>query len=113
MATQDSIIQKILGLRQSSNPGKVEDGTPITCVYEKMEGSKNPETKAAKKAKDDAVVAIVKGLPLNRYTGTLTSVHYNADNELFMTMFVKLERENQYRSFNLSKGNLKELTVLG
>ena len=104
--TTDEVFQTVSNLRGASDPGKVEDGTRIHCHYSSFGG-------VTETAKVEASRAADLGLQRDRYTGRVSRVWVAGSGDRLMTMFVELEREGKYRTFNLDKGVLHNVVVLG
>ena len=102
-------IKETLGeVKQASEPGKVEDGTRVHIRYERMAGGK-----VTARAKAEAERAKELELPLDSYTGRVSRVWTSNAGDLILNMFVELERDHAYRSFNVDKGKIKNIVVLG
>lgn len=105
--TPDKVREVVVHMRERSAKGH-EDGTRIHLRYQRMQGIERT-------AQDrmDAQRAVQLGLPLNTYTGRVSRIFYNQKNELCLMLYVELERDHKYRHFNLDKGTVKKLVVLG
>jgi hypothetical protein len=95
-------------VKQASDPGKVEDGTRVHIRYQRMPGAK-----VTARAKAEAERAKELELPMDSYTGRVSRVWTSKAGDLILNMFVELERDHQYRSFNVDKGVIKNIVVLG
>ena len=95
-------------VRQSSNPGKVEDGTRVHVRYHRIPGAKVSE-----RAKEEALRASGLGLPTDAYTGRISRVWTSAAGDTILSMYVELERDHTYRSFNIDKGSILNIVILG
>ena len=104
--TKPEILAKIAGLRSASDSGKVEDGTRIHVHYKSF-GTPTPVAIVLAKR------AEALGLAKDRYTGRVSRIWTSGAGDLMLTMFVELERDHQYRTFNLNKGKVLKLVVLG
>lgn len=93
-------------LRSASEPGKKEDGTRVHVQY-KAFGEATPAAKVAAQRAADL------GLPHDRYTGRVSRVWKAKNGDQMLTLYVELERDHQYRSFNLEKGEVLQLVILG
>jgi len=101
-------VKKILEtLRQASDPGKVEDGRRINLRYDRIPGAK-----ISARAKAEAERAKELGLPPNSYTGRVSRIWESSSGDMILNMYVELERENSYRSFNVEKGLITSITLL-
>lgn len=100
--TKSEILQILPKLCQASIPGKVEDGTRVHIQYESI----GPHSDDAKRAKD-------LGLDVDRYTGRVSRIWKSGNNHQMLTLFVELERDHKFRSFNLDLGEVKQIVVLG
>jgi hypothetical protein len=100
------LMEQVKTLRGASTPGRVEDGTRIHIHYTAFGVPTAKAVKAAQRAAD-------LGLPRDRYTGRVSRVWTSKAGDTILTMWVELERDHQYRSFNLNKGTLHSLVVLG
>lgn len=86
-------------------PGRSEDGALIHVGYRAFRPATPQQVKEAKVAEE-------VGQPLDQYTGRLNRVWETKNGDTIITMFVVLQRENRYRSFNVDRGNLFVLRVL-
>jgi len=102
------ILEVIGKLKDASEPGKVEDGTRIHVRYEKK-----ADSKVSERAKEEAKRASELGLPSNAYTGRVSRVWEAKDGSIMLNMYVELERDHTYRSFNINKGKILHITILG
>lgn len=96
----------LANVRQASEPGKKEDGTRVHVQYKSFGTPKPAAIAAAKRAED-------LGLPKDRYTGRVSRIWKSGDGDRMLTVYVELERDHQYRSFNLDKGEVLNIVVLG
>jgi hypothetical protein len=109
MQMQIAEIKKVLGeVRSASVAGKVEDGTRVHIRYERIPGAKTTET-----AKEEAKRAIDLELPKNSYTGRVSRVWESKGGDMILTMYVELERDHKWRSFNVDQGIIKNIVILG
>jgi hypothetical protein len=104
--TKQEILDMLPKLRQASEPGKVEDGTRVHLQY-------HAANEATSKAVEQAKRAEELGLPKDRYTGRVSRVWKSASGDQMLTVYVELERDHQWRSFNLNCGELLQFVVLG
>ena len=102
------IKDTLVEVKQASNPGTVEDGTRVHIRYARMPGAK-----VTAKGKSDAERATELGLPLDAYTGRISRVWTSKAGDMILNMYVELERDHAYRSFNIDKGTIKNIVVLG
>ena len=101
-------IAKVLGeLREASGP-KAADGSRIHLHYTSMSGSRLSPV-----AVQDAQRAKELGLPQDRYTGRVNRIFTSAVGDRILNMLVELERDRKFRSFNLSRGQVHNIIVLG
>ena len=102
------ILTVLPNLKQATKPGKdgIEDGTRIHVQY-KAFGTPTPAAIACAKR------AAELGLPSDRYTGRVSRIWTSGAGDRMLTMLVELERDHQYRTFNMDKGELLTLVVLG
>jgi hypothetical protein len=105
MTSQD-ILDLLPRLRSASEPGKVEDGTRVHLQY-KAFGKPTPTAIAQAKRAEEL------DLPKDRYTGRVSRVWKTSSGDQMLTVYVELERDHQWRSFNLDKGELLKLVTLG
>lgn len=105
MTSQD-ILALLPKLRSASEPGKVEDGTRIHLQYKSF-GKATPNAVAQAKRAEEL------DLPKDRYTGRVSRVWTAANGDQMLTVYVELERDHQWRSFNLNKGELLKLVIMG
>jgi hypothetical protein len=103
--TEQAVQTVIAGLRGTSAQG-VEDGTRIHLHY----SSFGEPTTSAKK---DASRAAELGLQRDRYTGRVSRIWTSRAGDKMLTAFVELERDHKYRTFNLDKGTVHKIVVLG
>lgn len=106
--TVDEVKEVLKGLREASDPGKTEDGTRIHVRYTRMDGAKVTARAAA-----EAERAKELDLPLDSYTGRVSRIWESKAGDVILNMYVELERDHTYRSFNVEKGKIKSLTILG
>jgi hypothetical protein len=99
-------IQDVLkGVHGASMP-KLEDGTRVHIQYESFGKATPASIQYAKRAEE-------LGLSRDRYTGRVHSVWVSGAGNLCLTMWVELERDHMYRTFNLVQGKVYRLVVLG
>jgi len=103
-------IKKIKSLlksvRGASVPGKTNDGDRIHIRYKAF---RPPTALAFEEAKEAENLE----LPLDAYTGKLDKIYTSKTGDMIIVMYVELERDFKYRSFNVNKGEIKHLKVLG
>ena len=104
--TKRDVIAMLPKLRPASEPGKKEDGTRVHLQYHAAD-------EATPKAVEQAKRADELGLPKDRYTGRVSRIWKTVTNDQMLTVYVELERDHQWRSFNLDRGDLLQLVVLG
>jgi len=104
----NEVKQVLAEVRQASDPGKVEDGTRVHIRYERMAGAK-----VSNRAKVEAERAKELGLPLDTYTGRVSRVWESKAGDTIVNLYVELERDHTWRSFNVDKGKIKNIVVLG
>lgn len=104
-------IEKALRtLKAASEPGRSADGVRLMVHYRAF---RTPNGRALQ----EAAVAREEGWALDVFTGRLDRVFENKSGELCFTICC-LERQSLdgrhcFRSFNLVRGNVRELVVLG
>lgn len=103
-----TVKETLAECRQASNPGKTEDGTRIHVRYERMPGAK-----VTARAASEAERAKELDLPLDSYTGRVSRIYTSAAGDTILSMYVELERDHTYRSFNINKGKIKNIIILG
>ena len=91
--------------RKASQPGK-HDGTRLHFVYKAFGEPSDQAIEEAKRGED-------LGIPSGHYTGRLDNIKTAADGSTIVVMFVELERDHKFRSFNLDKGEMQKIVVLG
>lgn len=96
----------VSNLRGTSQPGLSEDGTRIHLHYTAF----GTPTEQAKK---EASRAAALGLPQDRYTGRVSRIWRSSAGDQLLTVLVELERDHKYRTFNLDKGKVHNIVVLG
>ena len=106
--TPADVKAMLAGVRPASEPGKVEDGTRIHVRYTRMVGAKVTD-----RAKAEADRAKVLGLPLDTYTGRVSRVWTSKAGDTILSLFVELERDHTWRSFNIDHGTIIHLVILG
>ena len=104
--TKQDIIDLLPKLRSASEPGKKEDGTRVHIQYHAFRDASPNAVEQAKRADE-------LGLPKDRYTGRVSRVWKTVTNDQMLTVYVELERDHQWRSFNLNRGDLLQLVILG
>jgi hypothetical protein len=104
--TRNQVKMVLRRVRQASIPGTVEDGTRIHVHYKSF-------GKASASAIEQAKRATELGLPADRYTGRVSRIWRGANGDLLLNVYVELERDHQYRTFNMDKGTVYKLVVLG
>ncbi len=87
---------------------RTEDGTRIHLHYKRIPGAK-----VSAQAAQVAQRAAELGLPPDRYTGRVSRVWKSGQGDIILTAFIELERDHVYRSFNIDKGEVVNLVVLG
>jgi hypothetical protein len=104
--TKNQVKIVLRRVRQASIPGTVEDGTRIHVHYKSF-------GKTSQAAIDQAKRAQELGLPSDRYTGRISRIWTSNAGDLLVNVYVELERDHQYRTFNMDKGTVYKLVVLG
>lgn len=104
----ETIKEVMAEVRQASKPGKVEDGTRVHIRYTRMAGAN-----VTARAEAEAERAKELEFPMDSYTGRVSRVWESASGDLILNMYVELERDHTYRSFNIDKGKIKNIIVLG
>jgi hypothetical protein len=94
------------GCKGSTVAGKSEDGTRIHVWYGAFRA---PAAMAIQEAK----IAEDLGIDRQRYTGKLDRVWKSGAGDLIVTVLVELERGHKYRAFNVNKGEIYKMAVLG
>lgn len=106
--TRRHILDNLLQLKEATIPGHSADGASIRIKY-------IPFKEPTKRAIEEARPALRAGLDLQTFSGRIDKIWYSQQGYLILTMLV-LERivngAYTYRSFNLDKGELKELIIL-
>lgn len=105
MTTQD-INVAIAQITGASEPGLTEDGTRVHVHYTAFR-------EPSKGAKVEAKRASELGLPSDRYTGRVSRVWNSKAGDQMLTMLVELERDHKFRTFNLDKGDVHNIVILG
>ncbi len=102
-------VREVLArVRQASDPGRVEDGTRVHIRYEKMPGAR-----VTSKAVEEAQRASELGLPPDTYTGRVSRMWTSGAGHLILNVFVELQRDHRYRRFNVDRGTIRHIVVLG
>ena len=104
--TRNQVKMVLRRVRQASIPGTVEDGTRIHVHYKSFGKASASAIAQAQRAKD-------LGLPTDRYTGRVSRIWRGSNGDLLLNVYVELERDHQYRTFNMDKGTVYKLVVLG
>ena len=86
---------------------KPETGERIKIVYRRIPGSK-----ITLQQEIEAQKAVELGVPWTHYTGHLVSTWYSKDGDYMVTLFVTVEREGKYRTFNVNRGVINEIVKL-
>jgi len=94
------------GMRQATIPGTSHDGTRIHIQYKAFR-------EPTDKAKTEATRATELGLPTDHYTGRVDKIYESKSGDMILTMYVELERDHTFRSFNIDKGQVFQIVVLG
>jgi hypothetical protein len=102
----DTVEAVLSSLRGSSQAGIVEDGTRIHLHYTAF-------GEPTAQAKKEASRAAQLGLPRDRYTGRVSRIWRSGSGDQLLTVLVELERDHKYRTFNLDKGTVHNIVVLG
>lgn len=105
------VLGKVRGSEERLIHGKVErveNGSRIHLHYKKIPGA--PVTA---QAVADAKRADELGLPKDRYTGRVSRVWASKAGDTMLTMLVELERDHQYRCFNIDKGEVVNFVIMG
>jgi hypothetical protein len=103
---KEAVINVVAKLHQASDPGKTKDGSRIYVRYRKF-------TEDSHKAVEEREPARDLKIKEDRYTGRLDRIYEATNGDTILTMLVELERSNKYRSFNLDKGDVIAIAVLG
>jgi hypothetical protein len=104
--TEQAIQSVVDSLNGATEPGVTEDGTRIHLHYTAF-GTATPQ------AKREATRAEELGLPRDRYTGRVSRIWQSRAGDQLVTVLVELERDHKYRTFNLDKGTVHKIVVLG
>ena len=104
--TKNQVKIVLRRVRQASIPGTVEDGTRIHVHYKSFGKTSQTAIEQAKRAQE-------LGLPSDRYTGRISRIWTSNAGDLLVNVYVELERDHQYRTFNMDKGQIFKLVVLG
>lgn len=99
---------KDTGLRGATVPGKSFDGDRIHIMYHRMK-----DAVLTDKQIEEAKRAEVLGLRKDTYTGKLDRIWISKDGNMIITMFVELEREKKFRSFNVNNGEIEHIVYMG
>lgn len=98
-------------LKTATQPGQTHDGTRLMVNYKSF-------GRPTERSRYESEIARDEGLDLQTYTGVLDRVFRNAKGEVCFTILC-LERTNgdgrhhAYRSFNLVRGEVRQVVVLG
>ena len=101
------ILSILSGCLLSNKTGNPKNGSMVHFEYERIAGRKVTQLQA-----NESMVASELGLAKNRYTGRLVNVRIAKNGDTIVVMYVELEREGKYRSFNLDKGSVYTLKVM-
>jgi hypothetical protein len=104
--TRNQVKMVLRRVRQASMPGTVEDGTRVHIHYKSFGKTSKTAAEQAKRAED-------LGLPRDRYTGRISRIWRSGAGDLLVNVYVELERDHQYRTFNIDKGSMFKFVVLG
>lgn len=102
----DDVKEMLEEAKQATVPGSSHDGTRLHLWYK---GFCEP----TEKAKEEAIRAKELGLPSDRYTGRVDRIYESKSGDMILTMYVELERDHTFRSFNLDKGQVFQIVILG
>lgn len=101
-----AVVGILAGVKPASDPGKVEDGTRVHVHYKAFGTPTAAAIANAKRAED-------LGLPRDRYTGRVSRIWNAKDGDRLVTLWVELERDHQYRTLNIDRGEVFKFVVLG
>lgn len=106
--SESEVLTALNGLKQATKSGDPlgEDGARIHVWYKSFGEASPVAVMEAKRAEE-------LGLPKDRFTGRLSKVWRSKGGDLIVTCFVELERERKWRSFNVAKGSVLKVAVLG
>jgi len=104
--SQKRIDEILGGLVQATKPGKSNDGTRVHLHYKAMHEPSQSAMIEAKRSED-------LGLSRDRYTGRVDRVWVSGNGDKMLTMLVELERDHKFRTFNLSRGKVFNIVILG
>jgi len=99
-------VENIVSQLKGSSNGLIEDGTRIHLHYKSF----GTPTETGKK---EAARAETLGLPRDRYTGRVSRIWESGAGDKLLTVLVELERDHKYRTFNLHKGTVHKIVILG
>lgn len=103
---KEEVMELLDTLNGATKIGKSSDGSRIHIRYRKFTKDTALSVQERERAKDLKIKD-------DRYTGRLDRVYKSGSGDTIMTMLVELERDHKYRSFNLDKGELITIAVLG
>jgi hypothetical protein len=103
---KEEVMELLDTLNGATKIGKTNDGSRIHIRYRKFTKDTALSVQERERAKDLKIKD-------DRYTGRLDRVYKSGSGDTIMTMLVELERDHKYRSFNLDKGELITIAVLG
>lgn len=98
---EQGVLDALSKCRESSSPGKEKDGSRIHVRYRRM----GPASREVARAGE-------LDLPEDAYTGRLDRLWRSGGGDLILTMLVELERTHQYRSFNVTRGEVIRVVVM-
>jgi hypothetical protein len=101
--TQEEVLQALSSARRAT-PEAMGD---MVHIWYKSFGKSNEKSKA------EAERASSLGLPPDHYTGRLVKTWLDSKGDLLISMHVELERPDGYRTFNVVKGDVLQVVVLG
>ncbi len=106
--SQTDIAVTLAQIRPAAKSGKKssENGTRVHIHYEAI-------GEQTEKDRQEALRAVELGLPPDRYTGRVSRVWKSKAGDLIVTLFVELERNHLWRSFNMTKGKVFQFVILG
>jgi hypothetical protein len=105
MTTQD-IQSRLSQITSATEPRLTENGTRVHVHYTAFR-------EPTKGARVESSRARELGLPTDRYTGRVSSVWKSRAGDQMLTMLVELERDHKFRTFNLDKGDVHNIVILG
>jgi len=98
-------VEAILATCEGASAKGIEDGTRVYVHYRSV---RKPSRQALKERRR----AVSLRLPLDRYTGRVSSVKRGRNGDMLVLLWVELERDHKYRTLNVTRGKVYQFVPL-